>query len=72
MKRSSQEHAWNAAKPERLWSCRCGSGKQPAMLYDAKHIEVKMCCDDCREEVKRGYRPEIFIDPNYECDEEIG
>tara|TARA_R110002020_G_scaffold204442_2_gene408526 strand:- start:528 stop:656 length:129 start_codon:yes stop_codon:yes gene_type:complete len=42
------------------------------MLYDARHIEVKMVCDDCREEVKRGYRPEIFIDPNYECDEEIG
>ena len=71
-KLSDMEHQWNAAKPEHRASCRCGSDKEPAMLYDARHIEVKMCCDDCREEVKRGYRPEIFIDPNYYCDEEIG
>ena len=72
MKTSNLEHQWNAAKPEHRASCRCGSGKQPDWVYDARNIPVKKVCDDCREEQLRGYRPEIFTDPNYECDEEIG
>ena len=57
---------------EPVKTCRCGSGKEPAWVYDARHIAVKKVCDDCREEQLRGYRPDIFTDPNYYCDEEIG
>ena len=28
-------------------------------------------CDDCRKEKLKGYRPEIFTDGDYECDEPI-
>ena len=52
--------------------CTCGSGKEPAWVSDARGIEVALVCDDCRAKRLRGYRPEIFIDPHYQADEEIG
>ena len=53
-------------------SCRCNSGLGPYWVYDARNIPVKLVCDDCREEQLKGYRPEIFVDPNYDACEEIG
>ena len=51
--------------------CHCGSEKDQYSLYDARGIFVAYVCDDCVEDVKSKYRPEIFTDPNYETDEPI-
>lgn len=40
-------------------------------LYDARGIYVSRVCEDCEEEVKSQYRPEIFADSSYETDEPI-
>lgn len=51
--------------------CKCGSGFDADVLTDARGIFVAFCCDKCEDEVKRGYRPEIFYDDCYDCDEPI-
>lgn len=49
----------------------CESGLEPYILYDARGIECGWVCDECVEERKREYRPDIFTDSQYPCDEEI-
>ncbi len=40
-------------------------------LLDARGIGCGRVCDRCEETVRAQYRPEIFEDGNYECDEPI-
>ena len=51
--------------------CMCGSGKDRFPIYDARGIFCCSACEDCEEEKFAKYRPEIFTDSNYECDEQI-
>jgi len=51
--------------------CSCGSQEFSYPLYDARGIFVTNVCEKCEDEVKRGFRPEIFTDCGYECDEPI-
>jgi hypothetical protein len=51
--------------------CICGSGKERYELVDARGIFCGYVCEDCEKEKKARYRPEIFEDGNYECDEQI-
>lgn len=51
--------------------CTCGSGEYGEQLYDARGIYCCLVCDNCRKEKLSRYRPEIFTDDNYECDENI-
>lgn len=51
--------------------CPCGSGLEPQDIYDARGIFVLVACDKCRKEKLSRYRPEIFTDSDYECNEPI-
>ena len=51
--------------------CNCGSGLPRYSLEDARGIFVGYVCVRCVEQVKSIYRPEIFTDPQYACDEPI-
>ena len=51
--------------------CSCGSGQYREEVCDARGIFVAYVCDACRAERLAGYRPEIFTDAAYECDEPI-
>lgn len=51
--------------------CICGSGKASWELIDARGIYVSRVCDDCEEEKKSRYRPEIFTDMGYWTDEPV-
>lgn len=51
--------------------CNCGSGEEARWVNDARGIPVVKACDACRDEKIKGYRPEIFDNPNYEADENI-
>ncbi len=51
--------------------CPCGSGQYPEEVYDARGIYIAAVCDKCRAERLAGYRPEIFINPDYQCFEPI-
>lgn len=51
--------------------CPCGSGNESWWLNDARGIPCSRVCDDCEEQVQAKYRPEIFEDPNYYCEERI-
>ena len=64
----SRPDAWGDAPVPK---CLCGSGNEPWPLYDARGIYVSLVCESCEEEVRSRYRPEIFDDSNYECDEQI-
>jgi hypothetical protein len=55
--------------PER--TCSCGSGKPRRVLEDARGIFVAYVCDECEKRIKAQYRPDIFLDPNYPCDEQV-
>ena len=50
---------------------RCDSGKPRFELQDARGISCGYVCEDCVDEVKAKYRPEIFDDPCYYSDEPI-
>ena len=49
--------------------CFCGSGRERFPLADARGIFVKYICDECEDEVKSHYLPEIFTDSRYEADD---
>jgi len=52
--------------------CECETSYlQP--IYDARGIYCGCSCgsDKCEAEIKAKYRPEIFTDSQYECDEQI-
>lgn len=51
--------------------CPCGSGQMRSPLVDARGIFCAFICDQCEEEKRAKYRPEIFDDAGYECDETI-
>jgi len=51
--------------------CDCGSEEPRYPLYDARGIFCTYVCDKCEKKVKSRYRPEIFEDGNYQCDEPI-
>lgn len=51
--------------------CTCGSGNEGEPLYDARGIYCCLICDDCEDEKRAKYRPEIFEDSNYWADEPI-
>lgn len=51
--------------------CPCGSKKPPYDLNDARGIYVSKVCPACEKATKGKYRPEIFIDSNYETDEAV-
>lgn len=59
------------AYEQRVRLCPCGSGKEREAVYDARNIFVAFVCPRCRERKLSCYRPEIFVDPQYECDEAI-
>lgn len=52
-------------------TCRCGSGLPRIAVHDARGIFVKYVCPKCRVQALAGYRPEIFNDRNYRCDEPV-
>jgi hypothetical protein len=54
-----------------LITCNCGSGRERYELADARGIFCAYVCSKCEETVKSKYRPEIFTDSQYECDEQI-
>lgn len=54
-----------------LRPCRCGSGLKREEVLDARGIFVAYVCPQCRAGRLRSFRPEIFEDPNYECDEDV-
>lgn len=49
--------------------CRCGSGKFPYWERDGYGIPLVKCCDDCRAEKLKGFRPDVK--ERYDCDEPI-
>lgn len=51
--------------------CPCGSGKARDELVDARGIFCCYVCEDCEDEKRKRYRPEIFEDSNYGCDEQV-
>ena len=51
--------------------CPCGSGEPSSPLIDARGIFCSYVCEACEEEVKSRYRPEVFEDASYACDEPI-
>lgn len=51
--------------------CNCGSGENRFQLTDARGIFCAYVCGKCVAEVMSHYRPEIFDDSAYECDEAI-
>ena len=53
-------------------TCSCGSGLIREEMLDARGIFCCYMCDDCEVEKKSRFRPEIFTDSQYECDERIG
>ena len=55
----------------RLQECNCGSGEWPEAIHDARGIFVAYVCSKCQARKLQGYRPEIFINPDYWHDEPI-
>ncbi len=51
--------------------CPCGSGEDSYILSDARGIACGRVCSKCEDEINSQYRPEIFEDGNYICDEPI-
>jgi hypothetical protein len=51
--------------------CHCGSGERSYIVWDARGIPVGKACRKCEAKLRAKYRPEIFTDSQYECDEQI-
>jgi len=51
--------------------CPCGSGLVRREVYDARGIFVTFVCVKCEQRKLRGYRTDIFTDPNYPANEDI-
>jgi hypothetical protein len=51
--------------------CSCNSGKYRYAINDARGIFVNYGCDKCYHEKIKGYRSDIFTDPNYPTTEPI-
>jgi len=46
--------------------CNCGSGFDWYEIVDARGIFVTFACERCHDDKVKGYRPEVFQDPNYD------
>lgn len=51
--------------------CNCGSGKPSWELVDARGIYCGRVCEDCEQQKRAQFRPEIFEDAGYYADEAI-
>ena len=51
--------------------CNCGSGLPSEEIHDARGIYVGRVCKKCKKEKLKGFRKDIFTDPNYQTDEPI-
>lgn len=51
--------------------CGCGSGRESYELLDARGIYCGRVCEQCEEQKKAKYRPEIFEEMNYWTDEPV-
>lgn len=51
--------------------CPCGSGHARESLMDARGIFAAFCCSACRKEKLAKFRPEVFTDSQYACDEAV-
>lgn len=51
--------------------CSCGSGESASAVYDARGIFVFFSCAKCDAEKRKGYRTDIFTDPNYRTNEDV-
>ena len=65
----SNPHKWLFPDHER--TCHCGSGERDRVIYDARGIPVGKACVQCEDKLRAKYKPEIFRDSQYECDERI-
>lgn len=52
-------------------TCSCGSGLPRRDLYDARGIFCCFVCDKCETQKRAKYRPEIFVDTDYETTEDV-
>ena len=52
-------------------TCNCGSGLEKKPVYDARGIFVTYACNKCKTQKLKGYRKDIFTNPQYETDEPI-
>lgn len=52
-------------------ACNCGSGEPRQEVNDARGIFVAFVCSKCRARKLKGYRRDIFTDPNYPTTEPI-
>ena len=55
----------------RVVICACGSGLQSRWALDARGIPLRRVCEKCEREKLASYRPEVLVDPNYECNEQV-
>ena len=46
-------------------------GAHRRTVYDARGIYAFSCCAICEQEKRARFRPEVFTDANYQCDEPI-
>ena len=46
-------------------------GAHRRTVYDASGIYAFSCCAICEQEKRARFRPEVFTNPNYECDEPV-
>lgn len=51
--------------------CACGSTRKRRPLFDARGIFCTYVCDECEEEKKKEFRPDIFTDPDYWISEPV-
>ncbi len=52
-------------------TCSYGSGLEREAIHDARGIFVTFVCEQCQVDRLSSYRPDIFTDPSYPCDEQI-
>ena len=46
-------------------------GARKRVVHDARGIYAFTCCPICEQEKRARYRPEVFTDPAYICDEPV-
>lgn len=57
-------------KEEELARHRCEPNER-WMEFDARGIELGFVCGECRASKLSKYRPDVLLDPNYPCDEDV-
>ena len=54
-----------------LEKCPCGSGESAESLLDARGIFCSYICTKCEATQQAKYRADIFVNSQYECDEQV-